>query len=185
MLKNGGSPFRRQLSVVVSCTFWVVATYTLVAFHASPVWNDADHSRKECRTVAEIASQVVAESRLKRLGTVEFASVLAGSPFTALPPHLTTTGNFNSIGCSADLAGRDLAVVHSAFPHLIETVALDPPIPYERYSFSRIAFWNGGNTAALVVTVWCGNLCATGSETLWRHENGRWVKIQERLVWIS
>src|SRR5262249_45754398 len=91
-------------------------------------------------------------------------------------------GIFGPIDCSQELSSRSLKLAYTRFPHFVEAV---PPIFYDRYSFSRVSFWKGGNTVDLAVTLWCGNLCGSGTETVWRRQNGRWVQVQEKLVWLS
>jgi len=161
-------------------TVAIVASYALIVLHTLLPWNNENHARQECRTVAEIATQL-AQSSLERNRTVEFSAVIAGSPFTASLPHRERTGIFRPMDCSRELSNRGVRLAYMRFPHFVELV----PPSYDRYSFSRLAFSNGDDTAYFVITLWCGDLCGTGTETVWRLQNGRWLEIREKLVWLS
>src|SRR6266446_504909 len=164
-----GRSFWRFLEISAPAVLFAGASFAFLFVHSSLAWNDVDHAHRECVTVSEIAGLIAAMRREEYPNrTVEFSTVIAGSPFRAWPPHFETPVTFGPINCFGELGSRNVGLAYMRFPRFVEAI----PLSYDRYSFSRVSFWNGGDTAILVVTVWCGNLCGTGSETVWQRQNG-------------
>lgn len=83
------------------------------------------------------------------------------------------------LDCSDELTREGPTVVLEAEFH--------PPkeLGIAKYGFSRVAFSIDGEEAFVFVTMLCGDLCATGSSTMWRRENGRWTLQRNELIWLS
>ena len=70
--------------------------------------------------------------------------------------------------------------------HRVPQLGQDIPDRYfARVELSRVVFSRDGSRAFLARGIWCGNLCGSGVDMIWRFERGRWMLESSRGTWIA
>lgn len=175
----------------------VLAVWNLMVIHTTAQFEDPAKQRQECQVVVLLAKQSSAEFEERNaLRTAKgWAPYLIG--FSPILRNVSSEGYTRLLPSTVPDRWRGLLILVPPLDCTNEFRAQGLPIlralvygqdgePKSiRIMFSRIIFSPDNREAYLESSWMCDGECGEGFDTTWRYQNGRWLILRKRAVWIS